>query len=278
MEQILRRSQLGAGIDPQSLRLGAAHNRRFQPLRPGNFHDVGQVIFALGIMRRDLIQQAEQALRIGCHHTAIAKGDCTGRCICVLVFDNRLKAVARHHHPAIAGRINRFEAQKYHIAPGPGVQHGLQCGLGHERGVAIQHNDIAVKPGQRITRGQHRVARAQLFGLHRNPRIRVPVQRGLGYLIGPDTHHHDHPLRREHRAGFHRMDQQRRARQLVQDLGPFGIHPRALTCRQNDQTYRHRCAPPFLGPLLVLTTTYRKPWGFTSPYMALQDTHENRDL
>src|SRR5690606_9476812 len=78
------------------------------------------------------------------------------------------------------------------------------------------------------------------------------------------------PVRRDGRPGGHRVDQERRAGDLVQDFRQVGIHPRALSGGKNDERCGHECA--FLERRPVLT---KAPWAgkrvrINHPYGRLQ--------
>ncbi len=46
-------------------------------------------------------------------------------------------------------------------------------------------------------------------------------------------------------TGCNRMGEKRKTTQLMQDLGAFGIHPRSLARRKDDQLCAHRLLFPF---------------------------------
>ena len=51
----IRGGQIGAGIDAERLVLGTGYSRHRKPVRTGQFHQIGQVIFTRGIVVADLI-------------------------------------------------------------------------------------------------------------------------------------------------------------------------------------------------------------------------------
>ena len=181
--------EIGAGVDAERLGLGAGDRRRRQPAGAGQRHDVGQVVFALGVVVADRGEQLEERRGVGGHQPGIAEPDrpLVRRRVARLD-DRREPAAVVEHQPAVAAGVGGLEAEHHHGRAGrPRVEHRLQRLRADERGVAVEDDHVAVEAGERRRRLQHRMAGAELLaparrrrgpGRSRAPRPPPPRRRG----------------------------------------------------------------------------------------------------
>jgi hypothetical protein len=134
-----------AGVDAQRFGLVADHHARRQAAGAGNLDDVGQVVFAAGIVVADLGDQVEQQCLASAQitpelHRVMARSLGRG----VLPFADRQQmsplpwSAAAHSGP---GR--GVKAQDDDGMAGAGLEHGLQGFGADEGGVAIKHDGLA---------------------------------------------------------------------------------------------------------------------------------------
>ena len=64
--------QVGPGIDAQKLRLVAYHHGAVQSVLAGQGDDIGQIVFALGVVVADALQQPPKMLGVDGHDAGIA--------------------------------------------------------------------------------------------------------------------------------------------------------------------------------------------------------------
>jgi hypothetical protein len=144
------------------------------------------------------------------------------------------RAVIARDHPAVAERIRGAEGQNYgcrRIGGVQPVQHPRHRFRADERHVAVEHEHVAIEPGERCPRLRHRMPRAELFRLHRHA-CAVPRGERL-YLLTPRTHDDDLGGRLQRLHTVQQMGEHRLPGDRVQHLVQRGAHPRALAGGKN---------------------------------------------
>ena len=269
LEQGFGLCQFKPRIDAQCFSLCTFDDGGGQPARPRDGDDIGQVIFARRIGIADSGDQIEQGRGIGGDDTRIAQGHGAFIVCRILIFDDPVKLATLQDQAAIACRLFRLEPQDHDVMGLAGLDHRFQRIGADERRITIKHQRIADKIRQRRLRLRHRMARAQLFGLHHDRHIGIMGQSGLFDLCGliPRQNHAAHGV--QHHRGLHRMHQHRRARDRVQHLGQVRIHPRAKPRAKNNHCVCHLC-PIHCYLRSTGLFDYHKGRGFTSVYSALQ--------
>src|SRR6478672_9466375 len=161
--------ELGAAVDARRFIRIALDHHRIAALLRGDVDDVGQVIFACGIVVADLAQPAEKIRGAHRHHAGIAQADGTlvfGR---VTIFDHPRDMVAfAKDDAAVFARVVRLGGEHHHaraaVAVEP-VDHSTESFGLDERRVAVKDQDRPVVARKRVRRLLHGVACAPLLGL-----------------------------------------------------------------------------------------------------------------
>ncbi len=239
--------ELGAGVDAEGLGLVADDHARRKAAVAGEAHHIGQVVFAGGVGIADRVDQRKERGGIGGQNARIAKLDRPFRRACILELDNPLQPVAFRDKPPIAARVGGLKAQNHHVMRGAGGGKRLERFAGNERRIAIEHHDVTGKSFQSRLGLCHRMGRAELFCLLGNQNVWIPSAGGFGDCLASVSGHDNRPLRCERCPRFQGVDNQRCAPQRVENLREIGIHPRALTGRQNNKSNAHQRLKTFLA-------------------------------
>ena len=232
--------QIRTGINPQRFRLVACDGRYRQGAAVGQFGHIGQVILVGRIVVSDLGYQVKQGRRIAGQQPAVAKRNCPFPGAGVLVFHDPEQPVAIHYQPPVPRiGVGRIKAQNDHVMGFARRDHPVQRFGAHKRCVAKQHDDIAIKPGQRVARLIDGMRGAELFALNHGFGVRVDVAgRGLN-LSGAVPGHDNGPFGRKRGTGLHGMRQHRGTGDGVQHLGHVRLHSCAFARGQNDKRDFH---------------------------------------
>ena len=223
----LEARHLGAVVDPLDFhgagRLGGGDAHSFGG---GQRDHVGQVVLALGVIRRQLRQPAAQLGAGHRHNPGIALLDRPLALAGILVLDDghRLAGGVAQDTPIAAGVVEGH-GEQCHLLFADAVEQcrqGLAPNQGH---IAVQHQHL-VGP-QRIKRLGHRMAGALLLGLHGEAH-RAVAQR-LAKLVATVADHHVQFLGAKRCGRVDDVTHHRLAGQAVQHLGPRRTHPCALT-------------------------------------------------
>ncbi len=186
------------GSDPQAVGMGVAD-------------DIGEVLLALGVVGRQLVQVALQHRRTEGVHPAVDLGDREHLILGVLVLDDGGDVAGLvAHDTAVAGGIVEYRGEhrsgraRLLVA----LQQVLQGRLRQQRCVAGQHQDrpaalIRRDPlfGQLLQRDAHRVAGAVLLMLDRDHGVRRDGGQVLGHLVAAMPDHDDEVLRLQRPTG-----------------------------------------------------------------------------
>ena len=207
--------------------------------RQGN--QVRQVVFALGVVVADLLQQREQRFGPPQQQSRPTEVERPLLRAGVLLLDNAGKRPgAVQNQTAISGGIVRPETQPDEIG-GTGFppcgQHGLKGLAGDERPIAIEHQDLSTRRYllfQQRGRRLHGMRGAKLLGLHSGR----PGSDGLGDFghVGPD--HNDGLGRVQRLGGIQDMLHHGLSGNAVKDLRQGGAHPRSLARSQDNDAER----------------------------------------
>ena len=141
------------------------HHRTAPTTRPCDLDNVGQIIFAFGVVVTDRFQQIEQPFAVDRHNAAITQANLALRRIGVFCLDDGLEtAMGRRNQSAIVtgiigpeakhhdGRIGRLASRGHH---------SLHRRRGEQGRIGEHHQNIALEPVQRIPRRQDRMAGAE---------------------------------------------------------------------------------------------------------------------
>ena len=236
LKQCLGRGQFGARVDAERFGLGAGHEPGRQPAVIGDGDDVGKIVFALGVIGADRVDEGKQRIGPGRHDTGIAQ--CHRQFVrgCVLGLDDAGNRVAPGDQAAIAAGVGGLETQNHQIgAIGAGGKHPGDRVFGDERGIAIEHHRIAIKAFQRGARLGGGMGGAFLLGLDDNLGPVVEIRGRLRDQIGAVTGHDHDPVGIGRGAGPHGVVEHGRIADRVQDLGQVRFHPRAFAGGEYDQ-------------------------------------------
>ena len=153
--------------------------------------------------------------------------------------------------------------------------HRLQGIGGNKRRIAVKHHDIALEPGQSLAGLRYGVASAKWLRLLDDNDLWINCLRDAANLLAAVPDHQNH-LCGVYRAGrLQRMHEQRRTGQFVQNLGQIGLHPRALTCGQNDCCCCHYPLPiGFVRAVLTQMCHVARPGAIKSGVATLQGAGE----
>ena len=147
----------------------------------------------MGVVIVDAVEQREQFRGAGCQQPRVAQPHGRFLGIGVLEFNHFGDPVTGGNDPAIGERIGGFEAEHHdrrRIGGVEPVEHPAHCRRADERHIAVKHQHIARKPGQRAFGLPDRVRRAMLRILHRD--VGAAPQRRFE-LVAPRTDHHHLP-------------------------------------------------------------------------------------
>ena len=196
--------------------------------------DIGEVVFAFGIVRAHLAQPAQHVCSGGAENTGIAQRLGAFRLRRVDPFDNALNVAAACDHPTVAGRVGRAESEQgqRRIAGGATVQQMTQRLRVNKWRVSVQDRHLAVAEMRRCAQGS--VCGAEALLLHD-----ADVGGGLP-LQGVHVRSDNHDDTVEHRfAARHQVAQHGATGDLVQRLGQRGLHARSDTCGQDHRGACH---------------------------------------
>ncbi len=249
LQRRLRPGQIGAAVHAQRLGLGAGHDLGGHAVRTRGGDDVGQVVFARGIVPFQFPDQTRQDRDVGADDAAVAKGYLAFLIGRVLVFDDPVELAQMHDEPAVARRFGGLEPE--HDDVRLRVQHRAERLGPDQRRVAVKHDHAPLEAFERGQGLHHRMAGPVLLLLDHHLDAFVEGLRGAGHRLGPVARDDHRPLRPDRGARHHRMDEKRRARDPVQHLGQVRIHPGALSRGKNDERCGHVAASLCVAPVLT---------------------------
>ena len=211
-----------------------AHHRN--AVAYGGGDHVGQVVLALGVVVRQLVEPAGELAAGHDHDAGVHFADgALGVGGILLLDDAHDAAFAVAHDAAIAGRVVEADGEDGEL-----VVAGRFGQL--DQRVGAQQRHVAVKYEYRLVARQmrqrlaDRVTGAELLGLQR------PVDREIGegraHCVATVAVHHAGVRRVQGRCGAQHMPEQRAVRQGLQHLGQGGAHALALPGCQNDDLHR----------------------------------------
>ena len=240
LEDGLGPGQLHARVGADELVRIGLHIGAGKPLAAGDGDDVGQAILGLGVVVADLVHELEQMRAVRHHDARIAQeSGLLGQARVAGLDDGLEGAVRADDEPAVLAGVLGREAEHHDRGIGRGAARLEQHleGLGpDQRGVAIEHQDIALIPvsgegAERRARRLDRVGGAALGGLdHRRHR-----RHGGRHLRRLRPDHHDHPVGlKGFEAGQYMLDH-RPPGQGVHHLGQLRFHPPALAGGEDDR-------------------------------------------
>jgi hypothetical protein len=222
--------QFGLRVDAlhRGFRREGRAGRQASPM--GDADHVGQVVFAVGVVVADRIQDVEQSGAVGGQNAGIAVLDLPDAVVGVLGLDDAQQHMVRgQDQAAIGAGVGGLEAQHRDVgARGAQVEQRRDRRGAQQRAVGEGHHHVAVEIGQGLAGGQHGVAGAQRRILDDHRRLTQPLA-GVdadGGAVGPD--HDDDPRAAQGLGGVDGVVQQGPAGDLVQHLGGRRLHPRAL--------------------------------------------------
>ena len=158
-----------------------------EPAGAGERDDVGQVVFALGVVVARPRRAGRGAVaRVGGHQAGVAEADRRARPASRRA-PRRCAArpVGVGDQPAVAARVGGLEAEHDDGgAAGAGVEHGLERLGADQRRVAVEDDDVALEAVERRGGLQHGVAGAELLGLDDDAEVVVDGAAGGGDRLG----------------------------------------------------------------------------------------------
>ena len=181
LQQGLGGGELRPAVDADELLGWRLDGGAEEPAPAGQRDDIGQVIFALGIVVADLGQEFPEQRAIHRHDAGIAEADPPLRGRGVAMLDDRLQpALAVGDQPAVFPGIGGPHPQHHHrgtVGGAPPGQEALEGRRRDEGGIAIEDEDVArrlVARGPRLAAPrlterlfgrEHRMAGAELLRL-----------------------------------------------------------------------------------------------------------------
>jgi hypothetical protein len=227
--------QLDPVVDPGHLvRVTRVHRHHGHTIGDGEFHQIGEVVLTLGVVRREPVQPVGEA---------IARQDVDAR---VDLVDGALPgvgipflddagdvAVGVAQDPAEAGGIGGPYGDQAQGIAGNRRQQALQGSCGQQRDVPVEDQDPGRVTQLRKGRAQ-RIAGALLGVLHRQ--YRAACGQRLPDTVGIRRHDHDAAASDRVGAGQDAPDH-RDSAQGMQDLGQRRAHAGPLS---GGQHHRHR--------------------------------------
>ena len=151
---------------PASSSAGASTAATRHPSAPASATDVGEVVFALGIVGAHRLQPAPHIGGAGAQHAGVAQVDRALFLAGVGPFDDALDEAVAHDHAAVAagiGGTQRQQRQARVIALALLQQAAQRVGA-DQRVVGVEHRHLAV--AEMLRGGQRGVRGAQAFVLH----------------------------------------------------------------------------------------------------------------
>ena len=226
---------------PMSSSAGASTAAQSEPAPAGQCDDIGQVIFALGIVIADLGQELPEQRAIHRHDAGIAEADPPLRRRGVAMLDDRLQpALAVGDQPAVFPGIGGPHPQHHRRRTVGGAAPGQEALEGRGRdegGIAIEDENVArrlvarcPRLAERLFGREHRMAGAELLRLDgaRMGRHRLADRFHAG------CHHDDHRRCAQRGQARQHMADHRPAGDGMQHLRQIGLHPRALAGGKDD--------------------------------------------
>ena len=230
-----RPGQFGAGVNAKRFRLITNHDACGKSLCTGDPDNICQIVFARRIVIANSSNKVGQNGKIGTDHTGIAQGNFPLGVACILELDDPFQHIAFGDQAAIATRISRFKPQHNHCITRPRGAHQFQSFGANERGIAIKDQGIAGCILQRRQRLCDSMTGAKPFRLFHHGNRVIKCQSGLCDQLCAVACHHDHTLRPQRLTRPQRVMQQGGRTDMVQHFRQIGIHPRALSRREDNQ-------------------------------------------
>ncbi len=231
----LGRRQFGARVDPGQFFRRRLDRRDAPALGTCQSDDIGEVVFALGVVGAHRAQPARHVGRRRAQHARIAQGLGAFRLRRVDPFDDALDIAVARDHAAVAPGVGRPERQQrqHRVASGAAVEQPAKRLRADQRVVGIQHGHLAV--AELGHRDQCRVrGAARLLLHHGDMRLGFPPHR-----VHLRTHHDDDAVECL-LAACQQMAQHGAAGDPVQGLGQRRFHARAQPGCQDHGGARHR--------------------------------------
>ena len=228
--------ELDAVVDALHLVLGGGAMHGLETALAGAGDDVGQVIFLLGVLIADRVEQFERTRAVERHQAGVAeRRGALGLAGVLVLADRHELAAGAGEEPAVAVRIGGLEAQGRHrraIRDG-GAQ--AREGLGpDQRRIGEGDQDIVVAALDRRTCGEHGVSGAEAIGLHEHFGRWRELTCNSGHIVPPRPDDQRDGVGAGGLNGGDDMRDHGAACDLMQHLRPRRTHPRALACGQND--------------------------------------------
>ena len=209
--------------------------------------DVGEIIFALGLLQLQTVEQRAQSCRIHRHDAGIAKPFALQVLVGMPFLDQFRESAFIKAQPAIAARVLR--AKTKHRDSGifftPLRQKLHQGPCRQQRRIPVEHENIAMCR-QALARSHQGVASAEgrILDRYRGRHGRLRHRRlDVAHAVGE----HDHRIfRLEPRGGRQHMADHAPARQRVQHLRKAGLHAGSLAGGEHDggEAMGHGSASP----------------------------------
>ena len=197
-------------------------------------HKVRDPVLALGVVRLELRPDREDGV-IEQVEARIHLADLRGLGVCGILLDDPEDptALAAHDAPE-PGRVLDAVGQQRHARPGSPVALAKpeERGRREQRGVAVQHKDIARKPGECLFGLEQGVPGAEL--LHLGRELDAIVAEARLDLLSPVADDHDDPFGIELGRGPEHVLEHRPSRHRVENLVQAGLHPGPFAGGEND--------------------------------------------
>ena len=198
--------------------------------------DVGEVIFALGVLVADGVEQGERMAAGNRHQPAIAEADLLLGLGGVLFLADGHELAARLDEPAVAGWIVRTEADNHDRSTLGKLPAGREQRLGlDQRRIAEHDEDVVIAARDRRAGREHGMAGAEALFLDEDFRCGVEARGRLADLVGAVADD-QRDIRAAGRLRRRRdMRDHRQTGDLVQHLGLGALHARALAGGKDDR-------------------------------------------
>ena len=231
LKQGLGLGELGLGVHAHHGVLAGHDGAGRSAMLAREGHDIGQIVFALGVVVGDAGQQVEQQAGGRGHDAGVAGGERQDLGRGLLGLGDGGQDVAVNDQTAIGARVAGLEANDGDPAP---AEHRLDVGGPQQGHVAVGDDHLSVEVGEQALSRAHGVTGAQrrvLDGDGGGAQPLLDMGADLGRVVSDD---HDDALTAQTLGGVDGVVQHGAVADAVQHLGQRRLHARALAGGEDD--------------------------------------------
>ena len=198
---------------------------------------IGQVELALRVLRIDARERLPEESGVGAVQARVHLADLPllGGGV-LLLHDEGGAALRRVHDAPVAGWVFERHGSEGECGAAAPLHDRAERLRGEEGRVTGEDEHLTVEAAQPGPCREHRVRRPELLLLHGEAerRVRQMPAEGRLHLLGLVADHHHHRIGPRLERALHGVIRQRPSADLVQHLGPAGLHARALAGGEDD--------------------------------------------